>query len=575
MEIGSNPQAITDFPSRNYLFIEYMPSNNFFKQVIERFFPPEGQPGGDTLQKTTSVMQPTVVVNQDWVSKKEPYGTLDPKMVKGRSSGWSQVQNLSQNLDIAKVQSAFRAAERGDCTLLFAYYRDLLISTSMVTTELSKRKLSVLAEPHTILPVDKKNADDVHAAEVIEDMIQNCPKWLPGMVHLMNAVIYPVSISEKIFRPVEPWELNPHGLRYYLKEIYPVNYVLVNYRLPYLPQGPINPGGAYPVPQQNSGGQPWFYQNLASSTGDPENTIYNLDSWESDIRLWHCFNNGLIDYSWSNIYRLDPARHIAYRCNLLNGIARDNFGGLGRAILFWAIMAQLGREYFLRLMDRYGLPFVTVHADTSQTDTMTMLENALGMATKLNALVVNKDAIVEIKEIAMSGAADGHEKFLNFCQDQISLLICGQTLSSHAKGTGMGSGVAKLQGEVRQDIINYDKQCLATVLRTQLFKQFLEINGIKGRPPIITWGSESTDPKLLSSALQSLKSAGLEPTDAAVETLSEKFGFELQRVENAQQFGPDGKAINPFGNNSQDNKDEEDTETEDNPKEEKVEEENG
>ena len=154
-----------------------MPSNNFFKQVIERFFPPEGQPGGDTLQKTTSVMQPTVVVNQDWVSKKEPYGTLDPKMVKGRSSGWSQVQNLSQNLDIAKVQSAFRAAERGDCTLLFAYYRDLLISTSMVTTELSKRKLSVLAEPHTILPVDKKNADDVDACLAITQEISKLKGW--------------------------------------------------------------------------------------------------------------------------------------------------------------------------------------------------------------------------------------------------------------------------------------------------------------------------------------------------------------------------------------------------------------
>lgn len=527
-------------------------NKGFISNIIEKFFPSStgnksisdnmpvnSQPGGDVLQSTTSRLEPTVVVNQDYVSQREPYGTLDPKMVKSRASGWSQVQNLSQDLDISKVQSAFRSAERGDTTLLFAYYRDLLISTGMVATELSKRKLSVLAEKHIILPVDKNNKDDIHAAEVIEDMIQNCPQWLPGLVHLMNAIIYPIALSEKIFRPVEPWENNPYNLRYYLKELYPVDYVLINYRLPYLPQGPINPGGVYPIPNNSSNNsnrffnnngqyQPWFfYQN-----NRPEDTIYDLDSWEPDIRLWHVFNNGLIDYSWSNIYAPDPMRHIVYRCNLLQGIARDNFGGLGRAILFWAIMSQLGREYFLRLMDRYGLPFITVHADTSQVDTMNMLENALGMATKLNALVVNKDAIVDIKEIAMSGAADGHEKFLNFCQDQISLLIVGQTLSSHAKSTGMGSATGKIQSEVRQDIIEYDKTCLSTVLRTQLFKQFLEINGIRGRAPIISWGnSNAAESMQLSKTLLNLKNAGIEPTDEAINGLSEKIGFQLQRGE--------------------------------------------
>ena len=542
----------------------------FVVNLVQKFFPPSGfnndYPGGDVLQKTTSTMMPTVVVNQDWVSKKEPYGTLNPQMVKGRASGWSQVQNLSQNLDINKVQSAFRAAERGECTLLFAYYRDLLTGTGICSTELSKRKLSVLAQPHTILPVDKNNIDDVHAANVIRDMVSNCQEWLPGLVHIMNAIVYPVSLCEKIFRPVEAWEENPYKLRYYLKELYPVDYVLVNYRLPYLPQGPINPGGAYPVPQTFGGSQPWFYQNLQSSTGRPEDTIFDLDSPFPDIRLWHVFNNGLVDYSWSNIYAPDPLRHIVYRSDLLNGIARPNFGGLGRAILFWAIMSQMGREYWLRLMDRYGVPFITIHADTSQSDTMTMLENALGMATKLNALVLNKDALVDIKEIAMAGASEGHERFLSFCQDQISLLICGQTLSSHAKGTGMGSGVAKLQSEVRQDIINYDKQCLATCLRHQLFRQFLDINGIKGRTPIITWGSESSDPKLLSGAIESLKQAGLEPTDEAISNLSEKFGFQLQRIEVSTSTNPsfDKNAELPENINEDMNKENSEKETETN-----------
>lgn len=502
-----------------------MQKSNIFQRFASKIFNNNGNPGGNVLAQTTSTLNPTEVVNQDIVTQKEPYGTIDPKMIKGRASGWSQVQNLSNSLDVAKVQAALRAAERGDCTLLFAYYRDLFISTGIVTSEISKRKLAVLADKWSILPVDKSNKDDVFAAEVIKDMIQNCPTWLPSLVHLMNAILYPVAVGEKIFRTIEPWEYNPHNLKFYLKEIHPVDYVLINYRLPYLPQGPINPGGSYAVPSAPNLNQPWFYQG-----NRPEDTIYDVDSWEPDLRFWHVFNNGLIDYSWSNIYAPDKDRHIVYRCNLLNGIARDNFGGLGRAILFWAIMSQLGREYFLQLLDKYGLPFITVHADTSQKDTMDMLENALGMASKLHALVVNKDAVVDIKEISIAGAADGHEKFLNFCNDQISLLISGQTLGSRAQSTGLGSGVASLQNNVRKDIIAYDRECLSTCLRTQLFQQFLRINNISGRPPLIVWGeNDNADLQQLSATISNLKRAGIEPTDDAIQNLSEKFGFALQR----------------------------------------------
>jgi hypothetical protein len=122
-------------------------AKNFINNIIEKFFPSQGgQPGGDSLQKTTSTIQPTVIVeNQDTITQQQPYGTIDPSKIKGRASGWSQIQNLSNNLDVTKVQAAIRAAERGDCTLLFGYYRDLFISTGIVTTEISKRKLSCIS----------------------------------------------------------------------------------------------------------------------------------------------------------------------------------------------------------------------------------------------------------------------------------------------------------------------------------------------------------------------------------------------------------------------------------------------
>ena len=164
---------------------------------------------------------------------------------------------------------------------------------------------------------------------------------------------------------------------------------------------------------------------------------------------------------------------------------------------------------------------------------------ALEDSRVINALAVNKDAIIELQEMNMSNAAEAHEKFLQFCNDQVSLLVCGQTLSSHAKSTGLGSGVANLQGAVREDIIRYDQMCLNNVLRHQLFSQYLQINGIEGNVPTITWGGSSTvqDAKDMAITLYNLNQAGFTPDDASIEDLNIKFGFQLKRLAETEQSG--------------------------------------
>jgi hypothetical protein len=486
-------------------------------------------PSGNVLQNQITVNAEGLpipqIINQDIVDQVEPSGTKVPQMVKGRASGWSQIQNLSTNIDIAKVQAAFRAAERGDTTLLFGYYRDLILGTGMVATELSKRKLAILAHPYNIIPSDTTNPDDIIAAKVITDMIDNCDNWNDYLIHLMNSVIFPVAVAEKIF---EPWDTDKDGInklniRYKLKKLNPLDYMLISYRLPYLPSGPINPTNQPILPSPPS---------LQTIDGMAQDTIYDPDSWEPDLRFWSVFNNGLINYSWSQLYAPDPNRHFVFRTNLLQGIARENFGGLGRSLLFWAIMAQMGREFWLRFQDQFGSPFIIAKVDTSQTDTVDFLKQSFQESQKLHALMVNKDADIQLAEAASSAASDGHEKFCQFCHDQISLLICGQTLSSNAKATGMGSGVADLQSDVRDDIVSFDRITLGHALRTQLFRQYLRINGFTGCPPKITWGGTSspTTGKILADTLLSLKNAGIEPTDDAYKNLGDRLGISIKKI---------------------------------------------
>lgn len=519
-------------------------------------FLPAIRPAGNVLGQSAVDAQGRFRGVRDQMSVKlqEPWGTI-PKHVKERASGWSQLANLSHDFTIQKVQGALRQAEFGDTRMLFGFFRDFFLGNGMVASELGKRKLSTISEPYTVLPFDKTNKDDVIAGKVIEEALNRYPDFQRSLIHLMNAIVFPVSVLEKTFEVIDDdYGTNQYNLRYKIKQLYPVDYNLLTYRLPYIPQGPINIGNQPIIPVSP------LTQNL---TGRPEDTIFDPDSWEPDLRFWSVFNNGIIDFSYANMMSPDPVRHIIYRCNLLEGIARENWGGLGRAILWWAIMSSMGVDKFLQCLQRFGLPFIVAKVDTSQVDTVDKIMASLSDANVINAIAVNKDAVVELQEMNYSNAAQAHSTFMELCHNQISLLISGQTLGSNVKSTGLGSGTSDLHSDIRDDIIKWDQLCLNNVLRHQLFKQYLSINGIKGECPHIVWGGSNTpdENQTVATTIYNLAQAGLTIDDDSLDELSTKMGLKIIRVQ---------QPVLDQNGNSKDNKSSGDKNPKDTPKKGKV-----
>jgi phage gp29-like protein len=127
--------------------------------------------------------------------------------------------------------------------------------------------------------------------------------------------------------------------------------------------------------------------------------------------------------------------------------------------------------------------------------------------------------------------ADAHEKFINVCNREISKLVVGQTLSSDAQSTGLGSSVGKLHSDVREDIRQWDQVKLGETVRKQIFEPFLRMNGLKGAAPTPAWGGLSEDQaQVFAVTLNTLKQAGFEPTEEAIPTVSDRMGFPVQRV---------------------------------------------
>jgi len=444
---------------------------------------------------------------------------------RGALSGWGEPYNMSTTLTTSLIQAAIRAAERGDTWQLFTIFRDMVAGYTHLQNEFAKRKLTVVGQPHSILPRTKGNKDDEIACKVINEMTEHCDNWDDALDNLLDATLWPVAVGEKLFAPVDRSELDEYEfpIRYRLRVISPVSPTLFCYKIPYLAAGysGVYAGGLPTLPMGS---------NLFASAG-PELVSWNPNDWEPDLRFYEVFQNGYPNFSPADTYAPEQARHIIHRGTNLSKTIRDNFGGQLRAILFWWYFAITGRDWFGRYMQRWGHPFVVGKVDAQQKDTVDFMRNALSLAAEIGGLIIDKDAEAMLMQAASLNGAEGYKLFLDVCNDEVSKVVVGQTLSSSAKATGLGSGVARLHSDVRQDFRQSDMRKLSATLVKQLFRQYLRINGYRGHVKAIIWGGkDEQQAELLARTMKDFYTAGLEADDDGIETISERIGFTLRRA---------------------------------------------
>ncbi len=294
--------------------------------------------------------------------------------------------------------------------------------------------------------------------------------------HLLNATLFPVAVLQKVYRP--------SGTGFELADLVPVHYQLLDYSTGELRIKDVDPVSRRPL---------------------------------------------------NSTHRADPNIYIVHRSTLLPN--PDNWGGAMRGILFWWLFKNMDRQWWASLLERFGIPFMVGKGKTAED--RNIMKRAFQWAVKLGGLVVSPGAEVQLIQAAQSDTGNSHKMFIELCNAEISKLIIGQTLSSTPAATGLGSGVAALQGEVRDDLRKLDAKALAQTLHDQLFIQYLQINGIDSSlAPIVVFGSDSAQELAsLMGTLSYLTAAGLEVDDEALETLSMRLGFSVRRKEVAAMPG--------------------------------------
>ena len=399
----------------------------------------------------------------------------------------TQGAQLANTLSVDKLHGILRAAERGDCSDLFDLYRDIVASDSHIQTEFAKRKIAVLSEIISAQPADKNNADDVNAAHIAQKMLDNIPQREEVLSALLDSTLWPFSLAEKVFRP----SYKP-GLRYELDRIIPVPYNLIDLR-------------------------------------------------EGDVRIFETDGDVITRSSYEAI----PSRYILHKGNILT--TPLYWGGPMRALLFWWLFSTMDLGWWAEFLEKYGTPFLIGRYDQNDDESRDVLSLAFSSVQRLGGLVITKETDIEVQNALNSQNGDSFEKFLAICNREKSKLILGQTLSAEAQPTGLGSGVANSHEAVRNDIKAFDCTMLARTLREQLVKPFLEFNGIKGAIPKVVIGNESEEStEALAQLLTSLSAAGLRPNNDAIEIISTKIGFGIERVQAASPLGFSANDLQAF-----------------------------
>lgn len=165
-------------------------------------------------------------------------------------------------------------------------------------------------------------------------------------------------------------------------------------------------------------------------------------------------------------------------------------GYLGRSgILRACVWPFLYKAYaigdFAEFLQVYGLPMVLgkYMPGATEEEKSSLLKAVAAMSSDARAIMPEGMGLEVMKITASGTGANPHLEMTRWADDALSKAILGQVLSSEARPTGLGSGVAELHKSVRRDILLADCRQIAGTLDRDLVYPLTLLNA----PGVDAW----------------------------------------------------------------------------------------
>ena len=195
--------------------------------------------------------------------------------------------------------------------------------------------------------------------------------------------------------------------------------------------------------------------------------------------------------------------------------------GIG-AKLFWpTYFKRQNITFWLAFADKFGSPTVVGRYENA-TDKDAVLDAITNIAQE-SAIVVPNGVVLELLEATRGGAGDFYERMCRYMDEQISVAVLGETMTTMAQAAGLGSGQSDVQNDVRMELARADADLLTGTLQETLVRWIVELNMPGAGIPRV-WRKIEAQEDLNARAERDerIKNLGFKPTlDYITETYGE------------------------------------------------------
>lgn len=348
-----------------------------------------------------------------------------------------------------RLANALRAADDGDLYMQHRIFSDMEERDPHLYAEINKRKLALLKINWRIEPPRNANAKEKADAEWLAEVLNDSVDPLEDVI---------LALMDGVghgFAPIEmTWEKQDQ-------------YLLPRY-----------------VPQP----QEWFQLNQAR-------TALHLRDSSAD-------GAPLTPFGW--VLHTHGKAKTGYQARM----------GLYRVCAWPFVYKAYGMSDFAEFLETFGLPIITgkYFAGASEEEKASLMRAVTALGHSARA-VMPSEMQLEISKITGSGDSTPHMSMMTYCDASVSKAILGQTLSATAQSTGLGSGVADLQSEVRDDILRADAREVSGTITRDILYPMLALNrgasNLSRCPRFVFDFEEPADFKMYAEGIPKLVETGV------------------------------------------------------------------
>jgi len=245
---------------------------------------------------------------------------------------------------------------------------------------------------------------------------------------------------------------------------------------------------------------------------------------------------------WTNMWdghEMPARKFIVHRVGGKDGSPYGH--GLG-SILFWLVLfKRQGLTFWLTFLDKFGSPTaVGKYPIGVDEEGQQKLLNSLFAIAQDAGIIIPNNVEIELLEAQRPGSVDAYERLARYIDEEITLAVLGETLSTSLGDVGSQAATSVHDG-VRLELVQGDGELLAATLNDTLIRWIVEANLPNAQPPKIKFlVDQEEDLTKRAQRDQIVQQMGFKPT---LEYIQETYGGDW--TEPPPVAAPEAPPANP------------------------------